>query len=140
MTDPNIDFNKLNPLAMWREWVAKSEAQWSEAAATLMKDPRAGGPLNKQVEEARLVQRMFGEMAQASLALVNLPSRTDLEGLDERLGRLEDGVANVSAELVRLREALTLQAAPTLAAAKPARTRKAPAPAMQAAKAAKPKG
>ncbi len=137
MTEPTVDLSKLNPLAMWREWVAKSEAQWSEAAATLMKDPRAGGPLNKQVEEARLAQRMFGEMAQASLALVNLPSRTDLEGLDERLGRLEDGLANVSAELVRLREALAAQGAPALAAQRPARTRKAPT--AQTAKPAKPK-
>ncbi len=126
-TEQAFDPNSFNPLAMWRDWVARSEAQWSEAAAKLMQDPRAGGALTKQVEEARLAQRMFAEMAQGSLALVNLPSRTDLEGLDERMGRLEDGLASVSAELVRMREALAGGVAPAVDAVRPARTRKAPA-------------
>ncbi|MFZ4651326.1 MAG: hypothetical protein ACOYLV_11495 [Rubrivivax sp.] len=121
-----IDWNALSPVAMWRDWVARSEAQWSEAVSQLLKDPRAGGPLNRQLDELRMAHRLFGEMAQASLAASNLPSRSDLEALDERLGRVEDGLALVAAELARLRTALE-SAAPAVARSappRPARTRK----------------
>jgi len=37
---------------------------------------------------------------------VNLPSRLDLEWLDERMGRVEDGLAAVQAQLVQLRDAV----------------------------------
>jgi BMFP domain-containing protein YqiC len=100
------DWSQLSPAAMLRDWVVKSEAQWSEAITTLLKDERTGGLLNKQIEQARQMQRMFAEMAQAWLAAANLPSRSDFEALDERLGRLEDGLAGVNAALVQLRAAL----------------------------------
>ena len=40
------DWNALSPVALWREWIARSEAQWSEAVSQLLKDPRAGGALH----------------------------------------------------------------------------------------------
>lgn len=128
---PPFDWQKVNPMVAWRDWLIKSESQWSEAASALLKNPETGGPLNRQVEEARHAQRMFSEFAQTSLAMANMPSRSDIEALDERLGRLEDGLAGISAELVRLRMALAAGggggvAAPALSAAAPKRTRKAP--------------
>jgi hypothetical protein len=100
------DWNKLNPINMWRDWIVKSEQQWSETMSKMLKDERTGGVLSKQIDEARMMHRQFSEMAQMSLAAANLPSRTDLEMLDERMGRLEDGLAAVSAELAQLRSAL----------------------------------
>lgn len=100
------DWTKLNPVNMWRDWIVRSEQQWSESISKLLKDEHAGGVLSKQVDEARMMHRQFSEMAQMSLAAVNLPSRADLEMLDERMGRLEDGLAKVGAELSRLRAAL----------------------------------
>lgn len=120
-----VDWAKFSPMTAFRDWVAKSEAQWSQTVSELMKHPRASGMLNRQIDEARMMQRMFAEFAQASLAMANLPSRSDVEGLDERMGRVEDGLAALSAEVVRLREAL----GPRAAAPAPARTRRAPAPA-----------
>ena len=121
-----IDWNKMNPLGMWRDWLVKSEAQWSEAATQLLKDPKAGGVVKRQVSEMRMAHRQFSEFAQASLAAANLPSRSDFEALDERLGRVEDGLAQLSSQLSLLREALVANGA-ARPAAKPARTRKPPA-------------
>jgi Staphylococcal nuclease homologue len=103
--------NQLNPVAMWRDWIVKSEAQWSEAMSGLLKDERAGTVLKRQVDEARMAHRQFGEMAQAAMAAAYLPTRADVEALDERMGKLEDGLAQVSAQLVALREALVAQGA-----------------------------
>ncbi len=91
----------------------------------LLKDEKTGGVLGHQVDEARMMHKMFGEMAQMSLAAANLPSRTDFEALDERIGRIEDGRSAVQAELAQLRAALVLARAiaPATVTA-PARTRK----------------
>ena len=110
---------------MWRDWIVKSEAQWSQGLSELMKDERLSGPLGRQVDELRMMQRQFAEVAQASLAVANLPSRSDLEALDERMGRLENGLAQVAAAVSRLQQAL--EARQVVAPAAPARTRK-PAP------------
>jgi Staphylococcal nuclease homologue len=116
--------NPLNPVAMWRDWIVKSEAQWSEAMSGLLKDERAGTVLKRQVDEARMAHRQFGEMAQAALAAAYLPTRADIEAIDERMGKLEDGLAQVSAQIVALREALVAQGAAKVA--RVPRTRTAP--------------
>jgi hypothetical protein len=95
MTEPHLNLPDFT--AMWRDWVVKSEQQWSEAATQLLKDERAGSLLNKQVAEARMLHKQFSEVAQMSLAAANMPSKTDFEALDERLGRLEDGLAGMRA-------------------------------------------
>ena len=118
--------SRMNPLAMWRDWIVKSEAQWSESLSQLLKDPKASSVVKRQVDEMRMAHRQFAEVAQASLAAANLPSRSDLEALDERLGRVEDGLAQVSAQLSLLREALVARGA-AAAPARPRRDRKPPA-------------
>jgi hypothetical protein len=125
-TTPDLDWNALSPLAMWRDWLVKSEAQWSESLSQLLKDPKAGSLVKRQVDELRMAHRQFSEVAQASLAAANLPSRSDFEALDERLGRVEDGLAQVSAQLSQLRESLVAQGA-AAAPARPRRDRKPPA-------------
>lgn len=120
------EWNKLSPTHLWRDWIAKSEAQWSEAVSHMLKDERTGEALNRQLSEIQLMHRQFSEMAQASLAAANLPSRSDLEALDERMGRLEDGLAQVSAALSQLTQVLAASpASPGSAiASRPSRTRK----------------
>ncbi len=120
------DFNKFSPVTLWRDWVAKSEQQWSEAMSTLMKDEKAGAPMNLQVSQMRMMQKQFGELMQMGLSGANLPSRADIEGVAERLGRVEDGLAAVSAGLAQLTAALQQQGAVAKPAA-PSRDRKPPA-------------
>ncbi|MFM8691080.1 MAG: hypothetical protein ACKODC_01495, partial [Limnohabitans sp.] len=115
---------------------AKSEGQWSEAVSQLLKNEYTGEALNRQLSEIQLMHRQFSELAQASLAAANLPSRSDFEALDERMGRLEDGLAQVAAGLSQLSQSLvTARAATgtgvTASALRPLRNRK---PASTAAK------
>ena len=120
-----FDWNRMNPVAMWRDWFVKSEAHWSEYMSSLLKNEQAGGAVNRQLGELQMMHRQFGEMAEAALAAANLPSRGDLEALDERLGRVEDGLAQVSSALARLNETLVAVAAVTPSA--PSRGRRPPA-------------
>ena len=133
------DWNKLSPAHQWRDWIAKSEAQWSEAVTQLLKNEHTGEALNRQLSEMQLMHRQFSELAQASLAAANLPSRSDFEALDERMGRLEDGLAQLAAAVAQLSHALAARA--TADAAKggevsvvnrPVRSRRPPATAVPA--------
>ncbi len=120
-----MDWSKMSMATLWRDWIVKSEQQWSEHMSRMLKDETAGPVLTKQIDEARMMHKMFGEMAQMSLAAANLPSRTDFEALDERMGRIEDGMSAVQAELAQLRAALvTSRAVASAAGSIPARTRK----------------
>ncbi len=101
------DWNSLSPAHLWRDWIAKSEAQWSESISQMMKNQQAGEALNRQLSELQLMHRQFSELAQASLAIANMPSRNDFEALDERMGRLEDGLAQVQASLSQLTRVLS---------------------------------
>jgi hypothetical protein len=121
----DFDWSRMNPVAMWRDWFVRSEAQWSEYMSALLKNEQAGGALNRHVGELQMMHRQFAEMAQAALAAANLPSRSDLEALDERLGRVEDGLAQVAAGLSRLSEALV--AVDAVKPTAPTRRRRPPA-------------
>ena len=83
------------------------------------------------------MQRQFAELAQVTLAAANLPSRSDFEALDERMGRIEDGLAQVSAALVQLRGALVTANVAKPALTRPPRTRKPLPKEAAAAKAAR---
>jgi len=126
MEQPN--WMSLSPMHLWRDWIAKNEAQWSETVSRMLKDEHISKALNRQLGEMQLMHRQFSELAQASLALANLPSRSDFEALDERMGRLEDGMARLSAAVSDLSQALLASSsftAPT-SQKRPVRTRKAP--------------
>jgi hypothetical protein len=127
-----IDWSWMNPVAMWRDWFVRSEAQWSEHVSTLLRNEQAGGLLNRQLGELQMMHRQFGEMAQAALAAANLPSRTDLEALDERMGRIEDGLAQLAATVSTLREAVEAAGAAVPTTPRPTRNRRAPAAAAAA--------
>lgn len=133
----STDLNTFSPARMWREWIVKSEAQWSETVSQLLKDERTGSALNRQLDEMQLMHRQFSELAQASLAAANLPSRSDFEALDERMGRLEDGLAQLAAAVSQLSHALAVRATADAAAdagssafTKPARSRRPAQPAV----------
>lgn len=117
------DWNTLSPARMWRDWITKSEAQWSETVSQMLKNEHTGEAMNRQLSEMQLMHRQFSELAQASLAAANLPSRSDFEALDERMGRLEDGLAQVAAGLSQLSQALAASGAATGAAVTTSLTR-----------------
>ncbi|NBO76226.1 MAG: hypothetical protein EBV28_04265 [Betaproteobacteria bacterium] len=84
-----------------------------------------GDSLNRQLSEMQLAHRQLSEWAQASLAAANLPSRSDIEALDERMGRLEDGLAQLAAAVSQLALALAQQPSTArVSPAAPARNRK----------------
>ena len=84
---------------MWREWVQKSEKQWSEALTGVMADEKSSKMFGHYFQEWLHAQNMFTEMVGQQLAALNLPSRADVLGVEDRLGGVEDALSSLTAEI-----------------------------------------
>ena len=126
MSDPQ-DTN-LDPFRMWREWYEKNEREWNEQLTRIMSDEKFAEGAGRLFQEGLQVQRMFTESMGQYLANLNMPTRSDVLSLGDRIGALEDALAGVQVELRQLRSALTKPSKPSSGedapAARPRRTRK----------------
>lgn len=131
-----MEKEKLNPMALWRDWFVKSEKAWSQALTDLMGDERFSKGMGRYMQEALHTHRMFSESMSQYLANLNLPSRSDVLELSDRLGQIEDTLAAIQVELreqrIQLARASTGAAAGDVSSAsgasapRPARTRRPP--------------
>lgn len=97
----------FDPLHAWREWYQKSEKQWSDALSGLLGSEKFAQATGKYAQEAMHLHRMFNEAMAQYLSAINVPSRSDLTELGERLGQLEDALAGLQVEVRHLRRSLT---------------------------------
>lgn len=128
-----MEKEKLNPMALWRDWFVKSEKAWSQALTDLMGDERFSQGMGRYMQEALHTHRMFSESMSQYLANLNLPSRSDVLELSDRLGQIEDTLAAIQVELREQRIQLARASAGSAVseasgatASRPARTRRPP--------------
>ncbi|RLA44460.1 MAG: hypothetical protein DRR06_09635 [Gammaproteobacteria bacterium] len=115
----------MEPMRMWREWVQKSEKQWSEALTGMMADEKSSKMFGHYFQEWLHAQNMFTEMIGQQLATMNLPSRADVLGVEDRLSGVEDALSTLTAEIHQLKKQLAASGQqPAAAPAKPKRTRR----------------
>jgi hypothetical protein len=127
-----MDEDKLNPMALWRDWFVKSEKAWSQALTETMGDERFSKGMGRYMQEALHTHRMFSEGMSQYLANLNLPSRSDVLDISDRLGQIEDTLALIQVELreqrIQISRASSLtpgaQTSDNLSPARPTRTKR----------------
>lgn len=97
----------LDPMRLWREWYQKSEKSWNDIIMQMLGDDQVAKSTGKYVQEAIHAQRMFTETMAKWLANLNLPSRSDVLALSDRIGKLEDTIAGLQVEVNHLRRSLS---------------------------------
>ena len=115
-----------DPLQAWREWVDQAERQWNSVLNEFMGSEQFGEASGRMMEAFLGFQSSMNEATQRYLSALNLPTRTDLLSLGDRLATIETCLV----ELDRKLDALSPQAATPRSRAprpKPKRTKKAPA-------------
>ncbi len=125
---------KMNPVALWRDWFVKSEKAWSQALTEMMGDEKFSKGMGRYMQEALHTHRMFSEGMSQYLANLNLPSRSDVLDISDRLGQIEDTLAAIQVELREQRIQIARTTAPhagdspsnSARPAKPARTKRPP--------------
>lgn len=104
--DKTEDTQNFDPLRTWREWYQKSEKQWSDTLSGILGNDQFAQTTGKYVQEAMHLHRMFTESMAQYLSALNIPSRTDIIALSDRVGELEDHVAGLQVEVRHLRRVL----------------------------------
>lgn len=120
------DEKDLDPLRLMRDWFVQSEKMWSDAMSEMMADERVAKTSGRFMQEALHTQRMFSESMGQYLSNMNMPSRTDILDLKDRVSQMEDSLSQVLVELRALRAEKAADGDEPAPRKKPARTRKAP--------------
>ena len=123
------DTNNFEPLRLWSEWYQKSEKSWNDAVTKLLGDDRVAKSTGKYLQEALHAQRMFTDAMAKYLANLNLPSRSDVLALSDRVGKVEDALAGLQVEIRQLRRALAerkLASSEEISPLRPKRTKTPP--------------
>lgn len=121
--------DKIEPMQLWRDWFVKSEKAWSQALTEMMGDERFSKGMGRYMQEALHTHRMFSEAMSQYLANLNLPSRSDVLDLSDRLGQIEDTLAALQVEIREQRQFLVSAnsgGGNVTEAPRPARTKRPP--------------
>jgi hypothetical protein len=88
-------FPSLDPMAMWRELTAQWEKSTNEFAnETMSSDPFRQG-MHGGMNASLTAQKALGDLMARYLALLNLPTRADIQALGEQLQRIDDHLAHI---------------------------------------------
>ncbi len=115
-----------DPMQMWREWVDQSERQWNTVLNEFMSTEEFGQASSKMMEAFLGMQSSMSEATQRYFSALNLPTRSDVLSLGDRLAAIERTLAELSSRLEAVQPAgSTTRKAPSRP--RPRRTKKAPA-------------
>ena len=122
--------DSMDPIRLWREWFVKSEKSWSDALSQMMGDEHFSKGMGRYTLEALHTHRMFSETMGQYLANLNIPSRSDILDMNDRLAHMEETLNQMQVELREQRGQMARlavdnpNAATSGGTARPARTRK----------------
>lgn len=89
------DQPNLDPLAMWRDWVANSERQWNGFLNNAMATDEFSQSMGRMMDVYLNVQKQMNEVMGRVLQTVNLPTRDDILAVGERLSQIEDRLGRI---------------------------------------------
>lgn len=117
-----------DPLAAWREWVSQSERQWNAFLNETMATEAYGQSVGRFMEMYVAMQKTLADAMGRYVTALNLPARTDVLALGDRLGAIETRLAGIEQRLARLASAAPREARSEIDTLRPPRTKQPPAP------------
>lgn len=91
----------MDPLAMWREWVAQSERQWNAFLNQAMATDEFSKAMGRFMDFYLNLQKGMNETMGRYLQLVNMPSRQEVLALGERLSAIEERLGRIEGMLAK---------------------------------------
>ena len=87
-----------DPFAMWRDWLSNSERQWNSFLNQAMSTDEFGQAMGRMMDVYLGAQKNMNEVMGRYFTALNMPTRTDvlslanrLSEIEERLGSIEEG-------------------------------------------------
>jgi polyhydroxyalkanoic acid synthase PhaR subunit len=91
-----------DPFAMWREWVTQSERQWNAFFNELMGTEQYSQSMGRLMALSLEQQKRMSETMGRYLGALNLPTRSDVFSLGDRLASIEKRLASIEERMDRL--------------------------------------
>ncbi len=110
---------------LWRTWLTETEHQWNTFFNDVMSTDSFGRFLGGYMEIYSTFQRLVAQNMERSLSTLNVPSRSDIVDLSERLSGVEERLAAIEASINALAEAVGHPSEPAaVTQLRPRRTRR----------------
>jgi hypothetical protein len=119
MTEKSSD-----PIALWQKMIGEMEKGFNAFASRAMTSPEFSKTMNQAGGAAAGAQKQLGEFMEKYLLSMNMPSRSQMVGIAERLQTIEGQLNDIK---LLLQEMQTGVARPAATPARPPRTRRPPA-------------
>jgi len=113
-----------DPMAAWRAFVTQSEQQWNAFLNQAMGSDQYSQTLGRMMEMYAGMQKTMADQMARYLGALNMPTRSDVMTLGDRLAMIEDRLAGIERMLARV-DALA-PAGSAAAAGRPPRTKQPP--------------
>ena len=92
-----------DPLTMWRDWAQQAEEQWNQYLNQMMGTEAFASTMGRSMEAMLALQTRLAEQFEATLRAWNLPTRSDLAALAERMTVIEQRLDHLTELLERER-------------------------------------
>ena len=110
---------------LWRTWLTEAERQWNTFFNDVMSTDAFGRFLGGYMDIYSTFQRLVAENMERSLSTLNVPSRSDIVELSERLSGVEERLAAIESSINGLAEAVGHPSEPAaVTQLRPRRTRR----------------
>ena len=120
-----------DPFEMWRDWMANSERQLNGFLNNAMATEQFTQSMGQFMDVYLNMQKSLNEVMGRTFSALNLPTRTDILSLGERLSAIEDHLGKIEASIAALKSAPAVSAGiaatpatPVAAIPRPPRTKK----------------
>jgi SMC interacting uncharacterized protein involved in chromosome segregation len=118
-----------DPVALWQNMIGEMEKGFNAFANQAMASPQFSKVINQVGGATAGAQKQLGELMEKYLLTMNLPSRTQMVGMAERLQSIEGQLNEIKAMLHQMQSNAGGSSAGSSATPRPPRTKRPPPPA-----------
>ena len=90
-------------LSLWRDWAARAEEQWNKYFNELMSNEPFAASMGRSMDAMLAAQSRLAQQTEPVLRAWNVPTRTDIAALGERLALIEERLDGLQEALDELR-------------------------------------
>jgi len=118
-----------DPVALWQNMIGEMEKGFNAFANQAMASPEFSKVVNQVGGATAGAQKQLGELMEKYLVSMNMPSRSQMVGMAERLQSIEGQLNEIKAMLHQMQSASAGAAGGSSQAPRPPRTKRPPPPA-----------
>ena len=117
-----------DPLALWQKMIGEMEKGFNAFANQAMASPQFSKAINQAGGVTAGAQKQLGELMEKYLVSMNMPSRSQMVGMAERLQSIEGQLNEIKTLLLQMNGISGMTKDSLAAAPRPPRTRRPPSP------------